>query len=130
MTTRSPEVTSQNMMGRRGEELAVAWYEQEGLAIVDRNWRNGRHGELDIVAQMLRHDRSGTRMVTVFAEVKTRATNAFGEPSEAVGWKKQRRIRQLAAVWLMQHPYDGARDVRFDVVSIVGRKVDVIAGAF
>lgn len=117
-------------MGRWGEDAAATWYEQEGLAVVDRNWRNGRHGELDLVAQTVRHDRRGTRTLTVFCEVKTRATHKFGEPSEAVNWKKQRKVRQLAAAWLAQHPCEGDRDVRFDVASIVGPKIEVIEGAF
>lgn len=124
------EATSRQVMGQRGEDLAAQWYDQQGLAVIDRNWRHGRHGELDIVAQTLRHDRAGTRTLTVFSEVKTRATAEFGSPAEAVSWKKQRRIRQLAAAWLLEHRCDGTRDVRFDVVSIVGQKVDVIEGAF
>ncbi len=69
----------------------------------------------------------------VFCEVKTRSTDGFGEGSEAVTQSKQRRIRRLAASWLSELGPASARprfDVRFDVVSITGGRVEVIENAF
>ncbi len=79
-------------LGQDGEELATQHLIRLGLVVLDRNWRC-REGELDIVAV----EPDGT---CVFCEVKTRSTARFGEPSEAVGPVKARRIRGLALRWL------------------------------
>jgi putative endonuclease len=87
---------------------------------LDRNWRC-RDGELDIVA---RYD--GT---IVFSEVKTRSSNAYGSPAEAVGIAKQRRIRRLALQWLRDRDIRAA-ELRFDVVAVIGNEVEVLQSAF
>jgi putative endonuclease len=104
---------AKDVLGRYGEDLAAQHLEASGLLLLDRNWRC-REGELDLVAR----DGDGT---VVFVEVKTRSSRAFGEPSEAVGPVKARRLRRLAARWLQEHP-GGPRPLRFDVVSIVHRQ--------
>jgi putative endonuclease len=118
-------VDARRIVGDAGEDAVAAWYEAAGYAIVARNWRV-RDGELDIIARR--------RNVLVFCEVKTRRSDAFGIPAEAVTARKQARIRSLASQWLA-----GARMraevVRFDVASVRpdGRGawiVDVIDGAF
>ncbi len=65
----------------------------------------------------------------MFAEVKTRATDAFGDPSSAVGHTKQARLRRLAVAWLSESGVHGV-DLRFDVVSVLGVRVRVIEAAF
>ena len=102
---------AEDRLGRYGEDLAAQHLEAAGMRLLDRNWRC-REGELDLVAR----DRDGT---VVFCEVKTRSTAAFGDPAEAVGWAKARKLRTLAGVWLREHPGDAP--LRFDVVSIVRR---------
>ena len=53
----------------------------------------------------------------VFCEVKTRRSERFGAPSEAVGYDKMRRLRALAAMWFAEHP-ESRGAARFDVVSV------------
>jgi len=101
-------------LGRYGEDLAAAHLLDCGHELLARNWRC-REGELDLVAR----DRDGT---VVFVEVKTRGGTAFGEPAEAVGPVKARRIRVLACRWLSEHPPGGAPELRFDVVAVVRRR--------
>jgi putative endonuclease len=107
-------------LGARGERLAAQWYEANGYAVVARNWRC-EIGEIDLIV------RRGDELVV--AEVKTRVSDRFGAPSEAVGFAKQRKLRQLAIVFLEQ---SGERcdDIRFDVVAIIGNDVNVIEAAF
>jgi putative endonuclease len=107
-------------LGFSGEDAAVAWYEARGYEVVARNWRC-REGELDLI---VRHGRT-----YVFCEVKARTTDAFGVPAEAVTYTKRNRIRHLAARWLSEAS-SPARDIRFDVVAILGNDLEVIEGAF
>jgi putative endonuclease len=96
----------------------------QGYEVVDRNWRS-RGGELDLVV------RRGSTLA--FCEVKTRASNRFGEPFEAVTPAKQARLRRLAAEWLRRRgPGLGPRpaSLRFDVASIRGGMVEIIEDAF
>ena len=113
-------------LGSIGEAAAAAWYEARGYEIVDRNWRV-REGEIDLVA------RNGARNVIVFCEVKTRSSDRFGIPAEAVTVTKQRRLRTLAARWLAAHPGFGG-EVRFDVASVTPARetptVTVLEAAF
>ena len=98
----------------------AAWYEANGYSVVDRNWRC-RQGELDLVARRGR--------VVVFCEVKTRSSTAFGAPVEAVTGTKQARLRVLAARWLEDSTVV-AREIRFDVASVLDGKIEVLEGAF
>jgi putative endonuclease len=107
--------------GAWGEEQVADWYRGRGYEVLARNWRV-REGELDLV--VARGD------VVVFCEVKSRSSEAFGQPFEAVTPVKQVRLRRLAARWLAA---DGRSwpIVRFDVASVVrGRVVGVIESAF
>ncbi|WP_158863706.1 YraN family protein [Leifsonia sp. AG29] len=95
-------------LGRRGEAVAASWFESRGYVVIDRNWRT-RSGELDLVL------RQGA--TTVFAEVKTRTSVAFGHPFEAITPAKAARLRRLAAEWCSAHRPDG--DVRIDAVAVI-----------
>jgi putative endonuclease len=65
----------------------------------------------------------------VFCEVKARANDVFGVPAEAVNHLKRQKLRVLAAKWLEESPVR-PREIRFDVVSVIGATVEVIEGAF
>jgi putative endonuclease len=95
-------------LGTIGEDAALARYVADGYRLVARNWKCPL-GELDLVL---------TRgSLLVFCEVKARSGRAFGEPFEAVTWKKQRKLRALAEAFLAAL---GSTDraVRFDVASV------------
>jgi putative endonuclease len=108
-------------LGLSGEERAVAWYEAQGYDLVARNWRC-REGELDLILRAGR--------LYVFCEVKTRTGDLFGAPVEAVTRAKQDRVRRLAARWLEDDAPGPAREIRFDVVAIMGDAIEVLEGAF
>jgi putative endonuclease len=96
-------------LGKYGEEIAVQHLTVKGLVILERNWRC-EIGEIDVVA------REGSDLVV--CEVKTRRSEAFGAPLEAVSARKVRRMRSLALRWL-DNKSVSPRLIRFDVVGIV-----------
>jgi putative endonuclease len=93
---------------RFGEEEACRFLKKNGCKIVDRNYRV-RTGEIDIVA------RRGKTML--FVEVKTRASSAFAQPYEAVGFRKRKSLK-AAAKYYVQERNIRDLDFRFDVISI------------
>jgi len=88
--------------------LAVSYLEKHGYKVLEKNFRCP-WGEIDIIARD--HDE------LVFIEVKTRKSNEMGYPEEAVDAKKQRKISQVAAHYLMQKNIIH-ESIRFDVVAI------------
>jgi putative endonuclease len=99
------------VLGRHGEEAALSAYRRSGFTLVARNWRCPA-GELDLVLA-----RGG---LLVFCEVKTRGGGAFGGGHEAVTWRKQRKLRQLAEIFLAGFR-TAPSAVRFDVASVMVR---------
>lgn len=101
-------MAAKDAVGRHGEEVVARALEEQGWEVLARNWRCSI-GEIDIVA------RDGGDAVAV--EVKTRRSDAFGSPLEAVTRVKLARLRRLAAAWLgaQERNFDG---VRIDVVGV------------
>ena len=95
-------------VGRYGEQVAAAHLQANGIRVLERNWRC-REGEIDIVAE------DGDCLVV--CEVKTRRTDAYGPPAEAVTPVKLARLRRLTAAWLAEHEGTWPA-VRIDVVAV------------
>ena len=93
--------------GRIGETYGAEYLEQEGYEILDRNYRT-RFGEIDIIARD-----SGD---LVFVEVKTRTSEQYGLPEEAVDKRKQQKLIRMALTYVADEGYDG--DYRIDVLAI------------
>ena len=96
-------------LGAYGERVAAQWLVDQGMTLVDRNWRC-EHGEIDLVL------RDGD--VLVFGEVKTRTSAAYGHPLEAVSAAKAERLRQLAVRWVEEHGVN-AGGIRIDLVGVL-----------
>lgn len=94
--------------GQAGEAAAAAYLEEKGWRIAERNWRAGR-GELDIIAWA--HD-----SLLVFVEVKTRSSDGFGGPEDAVNAKKQDLLARTAGLYMEHIGYDW--EIRFDIVAV------------
>jgi putative endonuclease len=104
-------LTQRQRAGQRAEQLAAEFLRAQGCEILERNYRR-RLGELDLVAR--------ERGVLVIAEVRTRASAAFGGAAASVDRRKQQRIAR-AALQLLQQRADLARlPVRFDVLVVSG----------
>lgn len=105
-------MAAKDVLGKRGEELAAAFLLGEGYTILDRNWRCPQ-GEIDIVAF--------DGVDTVFVEVKTRSSVAFGHPLEAITVQKLARLRRLAAAWCDDHQGNHDR-IRIDAIAVIAAR--------
>jgi putative endonuclease len=108
------------LQGRKGERVAARFLLKNGFDILARRYR-GRTGELDIIA--FEQD------TLVFVEVKTRSSSKFGEPWEFVDWQKQQILRRIAEEFIADHDL-GQYAYRFDIVSVVGKEVQLFRNAF
>ncbi|MFF7973570.1 YraN family protein [Streptomyces sp. NPDC007905] len=98
-------------LGRYGEDLAARRLAAAGMTILERNWRCGRAGEIDIVA------RDGNTLVV--CEVKTRRGGAFQHPMAAVTPGKARRLLVLAERWIQSHGGAPPGGVRIDLIGVL-----------
>ena len=108
------------VLGRRGEDLAAGWYEARGGRILARNWRC-RAGELDLVVAI--------DQLVVFCEVKTRSSQRYGSPFEAVDRTRIKRIRAAASEYL-RAARPVCHGVRFDVTAVIGDSIEVRSAVF
>ncbi len=97
-----------NQVGQEGEKIAVQYLKSKGYIIHHTNWRMSNL-EVDIIAE------DGEELV--FVEVKTRTSNKFGEPEEAVNYQKEKDILKVAHVYLENLQLE--LPVRFDIISII-----------
>jgi len=110
--------------GELGERIAERWLRRHGWRVVQRRFRNG-HRDIDLVVEQ--------EGLVAFVEVKARRGSEFGDPVEAVNWKKQKELTRSAHVWIDRHGRP-SESYRFDVVGILvdGDRVRVrhVADAF
>lgn len=104
--------------GQSGEKKAAKYLQKKGYSILERNFRS-RFGEIDIIAE-----KDG---VTVFVEVKTRSTEAYGKGFESVRPDKQGKLIKTAQHYMS---VNGECPARFDVVSIDENEITHIEDAF
>jgi putative endonuclease len=116
----SPQDVHKKILGRKGEQLVVSYLKKQGCKILKTNYRTP-FGEADIIAQ------DGEEVA--FVEVKTRTSDSYGQPSEAVGKDKQQRYRRIAECYWLQTGEEP--NARFDVAEVYGNgEIEYIKYAF
>jgi putative endonuclease len=109
-----------HLLGREGERLAARFLERRGYQVLGSGFR-ARRGEIDLVC------RRGDRLVLV--EVKTRSSDRFGTPAEAVGPRKRRALQAAAAEYRTLAGWRGP--IAWAVVAIrPGREPELIEDPF
>ena len=94
-----------------GERAAAKFLIKNKYKIIEQNYRC-RLGEIDIIA--MKDD------ILVFVEVKQRKNSDFGNPSDFVDFRKQRKIRKTAEIYLLKNKIKPV--CRFDVIEVLGEK--------
>lgn len=98
---------SKKQTGDAGENYCVKFLKKNHYRILARNYRKP-YGEIDIIAEK--------KGVVCFVEVKTRHTNPFTQPYEAVDFRKQQRLIRAAQAYIAE--YDVQSYCRFDVCEV------------
>ena len=116
----SPQDVHNKLLGKKGEKLVEKFLLARGYTLLKRNFRTPV-GEADLVMQ------DGDEIV--FVEVKTRTSEAFGTPKEAVGREKQKRYYKIA---LCYGEREGCEpNARFDVAEVYdGDRIEYYKNAF
>jgi putative endonuclease len=110
--------------GAGGEESAAAYLSQKNFSIIERNYRFGRHGEIDIIA--------GRDNLVVFVEVKSRNTERFGGALYSISSRKKQSLKSTARAFLQANPRfnDPSYTFRFDMIAVSGESIDWIEDIF
>jgi len=111
-------------IGSDGEDRALAFIRGKGFTLIERNYRAGRAGEIDIIARR--------ENLVVFFEVKRRLSNTYGGGIYAITEAKKRRIRAVARVFLASRPAFQHKDItfRFDLIVIQGDDIEWVEDMF
>lgn len=110
--------TLQQRLGQQGEDRALAYLQQQGLVLLERNFRC-KVGELDLIMQ---HG-----AVLVFVEVRQRASGRYGGAAASVTPAKQRRLLRAAQFYLLR--YRSQPPCRFDVIAIDDARITWLKSA-
>jgi putative endonuclease len=111
-------------LGASGEDRAAAYLAQNNFHVIERNFRYGKTGEIDIIAI-----RDG---LVIFVEVKKRASERFGGALYSISPKKKRNIKAAARAFIAARPEYNlpAYTFRFDLISIAGGSVEWVEDMF
>ena len=108
-----------NDLGTKGEQKAVAFLQKKDFVILETNWHYKKN-EIDIIAQK--------DEFIVVVEVKTRSTDYFDDIINVVSNKQKRFLIESINHYIEEN--DINLEVRFDIVFIVGEKIEHIENAF
>ncbi|MBP3284053.1 MAG: YraN family protein [Clostridia bacterium] len=96
------------ILGNFGEDAAEKFLKRQGYKILERNYRC-RFGEVDLVAL-----EDGC---LVFVEVKTRVSEKYGNPSNAVNGMKLQHMKKTALSYI-NYRRMGDYPARFDIAEV------------
>lgn len=106
-------MAAHNDTGAKGEAIAKKHLEDNGYKILEVNWRY-RRAEVDLIAFK--------DSTLIFAEVKTRTGNWYGEPEDFVTYAKQGLMEAAADEYIYKIKHND--EIRFDIISILFDKFD------
>ncbi len=105
------ESRHRQVLGRRGEEEALAFLCSHNYVVIAKNYRSP-YGEVDLIVRD-----QNNRNTLVFVEVRTHADPRFGDPLESVNVRKQQQVAKTAVYYLIRNGLENS-EARFDVIGI------------
>lgn len=93
--------------GLKGEDIACEYLKKNGYEIVERNKHFSKFCEIDIIAKF--------KSKYIFVEVKTRKSNDFGTPFEAITKAKYNNIKTGVLSYLREN---NIKNYQIDVIGI------------
>ncbi|HEX9928130.1 MAG TPA: YraN family protein [Pyrinomonadaceae bacterium] len=114
----TPQENASKKLGNLGEQMAAEFLTRKGFRLVAANFvvpvgRNRRGALINTEIDLIAYDGE----TLVFLEVKTRRSDDFAAPEQAVDLRKQRQITRAARAYRRIFRIEGA--FRYDVVGIV-----------
>lgn len=101
-------------LGVLGERIACEYLVERGYEIIGKNYRI-KFGEIDIIASH--------KKTIHFVEVKAIADNGAGFfPEQHVDYKKQRKLRNLAQIWIEKNKFSQDTPYQIDIIGIVANQ--------
>ena len=107
-------------IGSYYEQKAVEYLKAHGFTIVELNYTS-KVGEIDIIAK--------DKNTYVFVEVKYRKNDSYGNPLEAIDFRKQNKIRNVARIYIHEKNLYNY-NIRFDAIAILNNNITHIKDAF
>ncbi len=105
-----------NIIGKKGEDLAAQWLEEQGFKIFDRNY-NFERAEVDIIAYWENPQNPAATAELHFVEVKTLSDTTNSNPEDAVDKVKLANMAKVAKFYCYERQLTTIPGV-FDVIAI------------
>ena len=111
-------------LGDKGEGMAASFFINNEFEIIQRNYRFGNKGEIDIIVRR--------KNLIIFAEVKSRNSGEYGGAYYSITERKKKTLKKVARQFLHTHPALLSKDItyRFDMIAIDKGKVEWIEDIF
>lgn len=101
-------IDPRRLFGNKGEALAASFLKEKGYSILETQKRTP-YGEIDLICECAGE--------IIFVEVKSRRSQVFGYPEEAVTRKKIQRMLRCAQSEIARQRWE-QRPWRLDVIAI------------
>ena len=101
--------TYKKQLGNQGEDIAATFLTNKGYSIIKRNFKLGKSGEIDIIAQ--------SNNIIIFVEVKTRTNYKFGNPLEQISLRKRNNWKKTAEEFMFNNNILN-QECRLDLITI------------
>ncbi|MBS4539781.1 YraN family protein [Clostridium sp. D2Q-11] len=101
--------------GNFGEEIAIKYLLQKDYKILEKNFTT-KLGEIDIIAK--------DKDIVTFIEVKLRRNSSYGHPFEAVDYRKQKKIINVAKLYAKYKNLYNTQ-FRFDIIEVYSDSNDI-----
>jgi putative endonuclease len=98
-------------LGKKGESVAKEYLLKKGFVFLAMNWRFDRY-EVDLIMR--------DKNQIVFVEVKTRSSESYGSPADAVRFDKRRNLIRAAHLYIVSE--NCSLEPRFDIVAVIEKK--------